>query len=188
MTVDQKIEALKDLRIKVSKCSLCQLSIGRGQIVFGEGNPDSDILFIGEAPGANEDKTGIPFCGAAGKFLEEMLALINLKRQDIYITNTVKCRPANNRDPLDEEKEACNNFLQKQLEIIEPKLIVLLGKHATKSILKRGDISQIHGRFFRKKDGIIYLPLYHPAAALYNGSMREVLKGDFLKIKKILNK
>lgn len=188
MTLKEKKEELLKVREEILKCSLCPLCKTRTQSVPGEGNPDSDVIFIGEGPGANEDKEGIPFCGAAGKFLSQMLSSIGLNRDDVFITNTVKCRPPENRDPLDSEKEACRHFLKKQIEIIKPKIIVLLGKHATKEILGKEGISKLHGKFFRKKDNIIYLPLYHPAAALYNGSMRDVLLNDFLKIDILLKK
>lgn len=157
------------------------------QLVFGDGNIDANIVFIGEAPGKNEDEQGIPFVGAAGKFLNEMLALIDLRREDIYITNIVKYRPPNNRDPLPEEKEAFLPFLKQQLEAIKPKLIVTLGRHSMDAILPGLKISQVHGEPKRYK-GLVYLPLFHPAAALYNGGMRQTLIDDFLKIPIIINK
>lgn len=157
------------------------------QLVFGTGNADTDIVFIGEAPGKNEDIKGEPFVGAAGKFLNEMLAMIDLKREDIYITNIVKYRPPNNRDPLPEEKQAFLPYLEKQLEIIKPKLIVTLGRHSMDVLLPGLKISQVHGEP-KRYHGQVYLPLFHPAAALYNGGMRQTLIDDFAKIPLILEK
>lgn len=146
-------------------------------------------MFIGEAPGANEDTEGIPFCGAAGKFLDEMLNSVGLKRSDIFIGNTVKCRPPENRDPEDEEKMACRHFLDEQIAIIDPKVIVCLGRHAAASLLPgMPSISKIHGRALKRPNGIVYLPLYHPAAALHNGGLRQTLLDDFSKIKTIIKK
>lgn len=158
------------------------------QLVFGDGSPDADIVFIGEAPGKNEDEQGIPFVGAAGKFLDEMLGMIQLERQDIYITNIVKYRPPNNRDPLPDEKEAFLPFLQQQLDIIKPKLVVTLGRHSMEVLLPPGlRISQVHGEP-KRFNGQVYLPLFHPAAALYNGGMRQTLIDDFARIPAILKK
>lgn len=157
------------------------------QLVFGEGNPDADIVFIGEAPGKNEDIQGVPFVGAAGKFLSEMLAMINLNRDQIYITNIVKYRPPNNRDPLPEEKAAFLPYLKKQLEIIKPKLIVTLGRHSMDVLLPGLKISEVHGQPKRYM-GQVYLPLFHPAAALYNGGLRSTLIEDFMQIPAIIAK
>lgn len=157
------------------------------QLVFGDGSPDADIVFIGEAPGKNEDLKGVPFVGAAGKFLDEMLGLINLKRQDIYITNIVKYRPPENRDPLPEEKSAFLPYLESQLEVIQPKLVVTLGRHSLNCFLPDLQIGQVHGQPKRYK-GRVYLPLFHPAAALYNGGMRQTLIDDFKLIPSIIKK
>jgi DNA polymerase len=147
-------------------------------------------MFIGEGPGAKEDEQGKPFVGAAGKFLAEMLGAVNMKREDVYIANTVKCRPPQNRDPLPEEKEACWPWLLEQIKIIQPKLIITLGRHSMETFLPGYKISEIHGQAMRRDfPGIgkqIFFALYHPAAALYNGSMREVLLKDFKKIPKVL--
>lgn len=164
-----------------------ELADGATQLVFGTGNPDAEILFIGEAPGKNEDIQGEPFVGAAGKFLNEMLESIGLKREDIYITNIVKYRPPNNRDPLPEEKSAFLPFLQKQIAIIQPKLIVTLGRHSMDVLLPGLKISQVHGQP-KRYSGQVYLPLFHPAAALYNGGMRQTLIDDFSRIPTILKK
>lgn len=157
------------------------------QLVFGTGNPDADIVFIGEAPGKNEDLQGEPFVGAAGRFLNEMLGTIGLRREDIYITNIVKYRPPGNRDPLPEEKAAFLPYLEKQLEIIKPKLIVTLGRHSMDVLLPGLKISQVHGEP-KRYHGNVYLPLFHPAAALYNGGLRQTLVDDFAKIPLILEK
>jgi DNA polymerase len=155
------------------------------QLVFGDGNPDADIVFIGEAPGKNEDEQGQPFVGAAGKFLNEMLAGIGLAREDVYITNIVKYRPPANRDPLPDEKTEFLPFLQSQLEVIKPKLVITLGRHSMDSLLPGLRISDVHGQPKRYK-GQVYLPLFHPAAALYNGGLRQTLVDDFERIPKIL--
>lgn len=157
-------------------------------LVMGEGNPDADVVFIGEAPGKNEDLQGLPFVGAAGKFLNEMLADIGLQRSDVYITNTVKYRPPNNRDPLPDEKAAFLPYLRRQLEVIEPKLVVTLGRHASGTFLPESTfkISRVHGEP-RKIKGLVVMPLFHPAAALYNGGMRETLMEDFRKIPKVID-
>jgi len=157
------------------------------QLVFGDGNPDAKLVFIGEAPGKNEDEQGLPFVGAAGRFLNEMLASIGLKRADVYITNIVKYRPPENRDPLPTEKIEFLPYLRSQLEVIKPKLVVTLGRHSMDSLLPGLQISQVHGqpKRFRQQ---VYLPLFHPAAALYNGSMRQTLLDDFSRIPAILAK
>jgi DNA polymerase len=177
---------LDTLKAKILKASVCpELAAQATQLVFGDGNPDADLLFIGEAPGKNEDIKGVPFVGAAGKFLNEMLALIELNREDIYITNIVKYRPPNNRDPLPEEKAEFLPFLQEQIAILQPKLIVTLGRHSMDSLLPGLKISQVHGQP-KRHNGQVYLPLFHPAAALYNGGMRQTLMDDFVKIPAIL--
>src|SRR6185503_15636610 len=144
------------------------------QLVFGAGNPDTEVVFIGEAPGKNEDLQGEPFVGAAGKFLNEMLAGIGMERKDIYITNIVKYRPPDNRDPTPEEIAEFIPYLHKQLKVINPKLVVFLGRHSMSVFLPELRISQAHGKPVRK-GGQVYLPLFHPAAALYNGGMRQTL-------------
>lgn len=168
------------------------------QLVFGSGNPDAETVFVGEAPGKNEDLKGEPFVGAAGKFLDEMLASVNLQRSDIYITNIVKYRPPNNRDPLPEEKKAFLPYLQAQLEVIQPKVLVTLGRHSANCFLPDLQISREHGQpkkvrlAFRddptKVLEVVILPLFHPAAALYNGGLRQTLLDDFLKIPEIIKK
>lgn len=170
---------------------LCTLKENATQAVPGEGSADADIMFIGEAPGKKEDEQGRPFIGASGKLLSEMLATINLKREDIYITNIVKYRPPDNRDPLPEEVLACEEWLHEQIKIIEPTVIVTLGRHAMEHFLPGKKISEVHGHtFFQKIDDLneqTFFVLYHPAAALYNGSLRTTLFEDFKKIPKVIN-
>ena len=160
---------------------------GAKQLVFGAGSPNAELVFIGEAPGAKEDDHGEQFVGAAGKFLNEMLASIGLTREQVYITNIVKYRPPGNRDPEPDEIKAFIPYLKHQLEIIQPKLVVFLGRHAMNVFLPELRISQAHGQPVHE-EGRVYLPLYHPAAALYNGSMRQTLLDDFAKIPLILKK
>jgi uracil-DNA glycosylase family 4 len=162
------------------------------QPVPGHGNPQAHVVFIGEAPGKAEDAGGVPFVGAAGKFLDAMLRTSKMKREDIYITNIVKYRPPNNRDPLPEEKDACAPWLYEELNFIKPKLIVFLGRHAMNNFFPELTISDAHGKLIHKQFHKItteyFLPLYHPAAALYNGGMRETLIKDFKKIPVALKK
>ncbi len=147
-------------------------------LVFGEGSPDASVMFIGEAPGRNEDETGKPFIGAAGKFLNELLASIGLQRDEVYITSIVKYRPPNNRDPSPEEKAEFWPYLKAQLEVIKPKLIVTLGRHSTNCFLPGLQIGQAHGQP-HTWEGWTILPLYHPAAVLYNRTMQPILFDDF---------
>ena len=188
----EKQEKLKELHASFEKNCACELKKVATQAVWGNGNADSQIIFIGEAPGKKEDEQGIPFIGSAGKFLEVMLKEIGMERSDIYITNIVKYRPPNNRDPLPEEKSACRQWLIEELNLINPKLIVFLGRHSMNDFFPNEKISQIHGKHLVKEFNHIecknFLPLYHPAAALYNGGMREVLMDDFKKIPKVLKK
>lgn len=183
-----KQELLDELKARIEADDPTpELRKGATQLVFGDGNTDAEVIFIGEAPGKNEDEQGKPFVGAAGKFLNEMLEMIGLERKDIYITNIVKYRPPNNRDPEPGEKEAFLPYLQEQLDIIQPKLIVTLGRHSMDVLLPGLKISQVHGQPKRFKDHV-YLPLFHPAAALYNGGMRQTLIDDFALIPVILKK
>lgn len=162
--------------------------------VPGEGSANAELMFVGEAPGAQEDKEGRPFVGASGKFLAEMLESIGLRREDVYITNIVKFRPPNNRDPKKEEIQACLPYLIDQVRVIEPKLVVTLGRHSMNVFFPEMRIGEAHGRVVQKTikldDNVsyrqVFLPLYHPAAALYNGSMRKVLQEDFMQIPQIL--
>lgn len=179
-----KAEALVELEQMIESSEITpDLKTGATQLVFGSGNPSADIVFIGEAPGKNEDLTGEPFVGAAGKFLNEMLAAAGLKREDVYITNIVKYRPPENRDPLPEEKRAFWPYLMQQLEIIQPKVVITLGRHSGECFIPDIHISRDHGhaRHVTYHDyKFLVIPLYHPAAALYNGGMRQTLIDDFL--------
>lgn len=185
-----KQQLLDQIKADIQSQDICpDLAKTAKHLVMGEGTANADIVFIGEAPGKNEDEHGVPFIGAAGKFLNEMLAGIGLERGDIYITNIVKYRPPNNRDPLPEEKAAFWPFLVHQLSVIEPKIIVTLGRHSMEYFLPGEKISTIHGEpksiQFAEQDMLV-LPLYHPAAALYNGSMRQTLIDDFSRIPDLL--
>lgn len=183
---------LKKLNSKEHKSNKCELKKTATQPVFGDGNPNSYIVFIGEAPGKKEDELGKPFIGSAGKFLGEMLQSIKMNREDVYITNIVKYRPPENRDPLPSEKSACANWLESELNLVSPKVIVFLGRHAMNHFFPELKISEVHGKLLHTKfKGIkteYFLPLYHPAAALYNGSLRQDLLNDFKKIPLILKK
>lgn len=180
---------LEKISAQVHDCTACPLAAGRIKAVPGDGNPKAEVLFIGEGPGQKEDQLGVPFVGAAGKFLDEMLRAISLQRKDVFITNVVKCRPPANRDPEPFEITTCTDlYLWKQIEIIGAKLIVTLGRHSMGLFLPPDmRISQVHGQPKRIK-GRVVLPLYHPAAALYNGGMRNTLIYDFKKIPLILKK
>lgn len=180
---------LDKLAVQIIERKVCdELALTATQLVMGSGNADADIVLIGEAPGKSEDEMGLPFVGASGKFLDTMLEASGLVRADIYITNIVKYRPPNNRDPTEDEKQAFWPYLAHQLEIIDPKVIVTLGRHSLEFFVPEMRISQIHGRIVHKR--VIYsdhaehewriVPLYHPAAALYNGAMRQTLIDDFV--------
>jgi DNA polymerase len=182
-----KEQALAEVAQRITKCDKCKFYPDQ-KPVPGEGNPDAQIMFIGEAPGKKENETGRPFVGAAGKFLEEMLNSIGLERTDVFIANVIKYQPPGNRDPLPEEISHQLPFLLKQIAIIKPRLICFLGRHSMGAFLpNHGTISQIHGQLI-EKDGQYYLPLYHPAAALYNGGMRQTLLEDFQKIPAYMDK
>lgn len=192
---EEKQAQLAKIEEQVRACQKCPLAEGRIHAVPGIGNPDADIVFIGEGPGEKEDKAGEPFVGAAGKFLDEMLADIKLKREDVFITNVVKCRPPQNRDPFPDEVDICTkNYLWEQLDIIAPTVIATLGRHAMHRFIPVDKkISETHGKLLSltsPKTGRSFniVPLYHPAAALYQGSMRDVLKKDFHKLPKILER
>lgn len=189
MTTAQQTR-LDDLAQEIITAGVCaELAAQATQLVMGDGNPNADIVLIGEAPGKNEDLQGKPFVGAAGKFLNEMLAQAGMDRSDVYITNIVKYRPPNNRDPLPEEKAAFLPYLLKQLEIINPKVVITLGRHSMEYFLPGYKIGEIHGQPKRITFGdrkIVIMPLFHPAAALYNGGMRQTLIDDFLKVPEVV--
>jgi len=174
-------ETLKEVAAEVSTCARCDLCKGRTKAVPGEGNSQAKILFIGEGPGFHEDKQGRPFVGPSGQLLQELLKSINLKREDVFITNVVKCRPPDNRDPLPAEIDACNDYLDRQIAAIQSKVIVTLGRHSMAKFFSGEKISAIHGRA-RKKDGYICIPMFHPAAALRTESYKIALREDFKKI------
>lgn len=187
-----RMEELQELHRKHATNCQCELRKTATGPVFGDGNPDADIVFIGEAPGKSEDLQGKPFIGAAGKFLAEMLEDIKLTRSDVYITNIVKYRPPHNRDPEPREKQDCSVWLYEELTFINPKVIIFLGRHSLNDFFPELKISEVHGKLIHKRFKHIpteyFLPLYHPAAALYNGGMRETVKADFRLIPKILKK
>lgn len=174
-------EILKEVAVEVSTCTRCDLCKSRTRAVPGEGNPHAKILFIGEGPGLHEDKQGRPFVGPSGQLLQELLKSINLKREDVFITNVVKCRPPDNRDPLPAEIAACNDYLDRQIAAIQPLVIVTLGRHSMAKFFSGEKISAIHGRA-RKKEGYICIPMFHPAAALRTESYKIALREDFKKI------
>lgn len=170
---------------EILSCTKCGLCKNRTHAVPGEGSLTARLVLVGEGPGKNEDEQGRPFCGASGRFLDELLAHIGLARADVYITNVVKCRPPGNRDPFDSEIATCTPYLARQLAIIKPLVIATLGRHSMNFFLPGLKISQVHGRPLRRR-GQVYVPLYHPAVALYRASMREELKADFTIINKVL--
>jgi uracil-DNA glycosylase len=175
---------------QVAGCTRCALAETRTQVVFGAGSPTAELMFVGEAPGFHEDKNGIPFVGAAGKLLSKLLEGIGLSRDDVYICNTVKCRPPGNRNPLPEELEACETHLFRQIEIIQPRLVATLGNFATKLLSgKPAGITQVHGREQQVVLGgrpVTLYPIFHPAAALYTPRMLQVLEDDFRRIPELL--
>lgn len=178
---------LTDLCKEIKVCQLCILSQGRSHAVPGEGPEDADIMFIGEGPGFHEDRQGRPFVGAAGNYLNELLEKINLRREEVYITNVVKCRPPGNRDPQPEEVEACRAYLDKQIELIHPRLIVTLGRFSMQRYFPGASISRIHGQP-KRVGNVIYYPMFHPAAALHQPRWRSLVEEDILKIPELLAK
>ncbi len=183
---------LKQIEEQIRNCQKCGLCQGRTNAVPGYGNYSADILFIGEGPGKSEDEQGRPFVGAAGKFLTVLIESIGLRREDVFITNVVKCRPPNNRDPLQDEVDTCWEYLEKQIKLIKPKLIVILGRHSLARFLPDIAISAAHGQAKRIKglwsEKQVIFPIYHPAAALYNPKLREVMLADMAKIPILLKK
>lgn len=186
MATQSELQVLNEAFHTTNSCSLKKTAT---HPVFGTGNPNADIVFIGEAPGKKEDLEGVPFVGAAGKILNELLESIGMRREDIYITNTVKYRPPHNRDPLPEEKSACREWLYAELTAINPVLIVFLGRHALATFFPEEKISKIHGHILTRNiseiQTTLFLPLYHPAAALYNRNMRTTLFEDVKRISSI---
>jgi len=187
MDVERKRQGLAEIARRVAQCRACSLCQGRTNAVPGEGNPDADIMFIGEGPGFYEDQQGRPFVGASGKFLDELLAKIGLDRRKVFIANVVKCRPPNNRDPQPEEIDACGVYLEEQIETIRPRVVVTLGRHSMQRYFPGEAISRVHGQPRRKGD-LIVVPMYHPAAALHQASLRKVIEADFLRLPDFLAK
>jgi uracil-DNA glycosylase len=182
--------ALTTFAEQVSGCTKCRLAQGRTQVVFGVGNPDADLLFVGEAPGFHEDQQGIPFVGQAGQLLTRLLAGIGLAREDVYVANVLKCRPPGNRDPAPDEIEACEGHLFHQIELIRPRVVATLGNFATKLLSgKPTGITRVHGQEQERTFGghrVLLYPLYHPAAALYTPAMLRVLEEDFRRLPELL--
>lgn len=189
-TAVERRELLKEVWREASTCTKCPLSETRQTVVFGAGNADADLMFVGEAPGANEDRGGLPFIGQAGRLLDKLLQEVGLERADVFIANVLKCRPPGNRDPRPTEIETCRDYLHRQVELIEPKVICTLGNFSTK--LLRDDptgISKVHGRAEVQVLGrraVTLLPIYHPAAALYTPSMLDTLRADFAQLPELL--
>jgi len=179
------MSALSDLYGEIALCQKCEIAKFRTNTVPGEGAEDAEILFIGEAPGWHEDQQGRPFVGPAGQYLDELLASINLKRQQVYIANVIKCRPTVNRDPLPVEIHNCRKWLERQIELICPKMIVTLGRYSMAMFFPGKSISKIHGTT-QKQDNVIYYAMYHPAAALHQQSLRQAIETDMLKIPSLL--
>lgn len=179
------MSALSQLHEEITGCTQCELAKYRTKTVPGEGAEDAGIMFIGEAPGWHEDQQGRPFVGPAGLYLEQLLASIGLRREQVYITNVVKSRPPGNRDPLPAEVFACRPWLERQIELICPKIIVTLGRYAMAMFFPGKSISKIHGTA-QKRDSVIYYAMYHPAAALHQQSLRRTIEEDMLKIPSLL--
>lgn len=180
------IESLSAVASCVRDCTRCELARTRTRAVPGAGNPRAEIMFIGEGPGWNEDKQGLPFVGAAGQFLNEMLATIGLERDEVFVTNVVKCRPPGNRDPLPDEIAACASYLDAQLAAIQPRVVVTLGRFSMARWFPGERISRIHGQAKRFGD-LTVVPMYHPAAALHQSSLRAAVEADMLKLPGILD-
>jgi len=177
---------LTDLYSEIANCRKCDLYRHATRAVPGTGPEDAEIMFIGEGPGYHEDQEGKPFVGAAGKFLDELFASVGMKREQVYIANVVKHRPPNNREPLPSEIAACSLWLDRQIEIIKPRIIVTLGRHSMARFFPNKSISRIHGTA-EKRDGVLYYAMYHPAAALHQQNLREQIEQDMAKIPALLN-
>jgi uracil-DNA glycosylase family 4 len=180
-------DSLESIANEVARCKKCRLCESRRNVVPGEGSSHSIVMFVGEAPGEQEDEQGRPFVGAAGKLLTELLESVGLRRDDVFITNTVKCRPPNNRPPRKDEAAACRGYLERQIQLLHPQVICPMGNSAIRALLSSEEsVSEIHGVTF-EKDGITYFPMYHPAAALYAFSLRKVMEEDFRKLRAVLD-
>lgn len=179
------MDSLQDVAALVSACTDCPLSRERTKAVPGEGPASPQIMFIGEAPGFNEDQQGRPFVGAAGRFLEQLLGSLGIKRTDVFITNIVKCRPPNNRDPLPAEIGACRKYLERQVQLLKPKVVVTLGRYSLAHFFPQESVSKAHGRP-RKQGGITIYPMLHPAAALHQQKYRSLIEEDIKRIPQLL--
>lgn len=179
-------EVLQQVAAQVTVCEKCELHHSRKNAVPGEGPPNAEMMFIGEGPGFHENEQGRPFVGAAGRFLEELLASISMTREQVFIANVVKCRPPGNRDPQAEELQACSDYLDRQIQAINPKVIITLGRFSLQRYLPNAKISQVHGQAVRVKGRLVY-PMYHPAAALHQPSLRSVVEADFAGLLEAMN-
>jgi DNA polymerase len=186
------VETLEEYAAATAGCTRCRLAQGRTQVVFGSGSPQADLMFVGEAPGFHEDKQGVPFVGQAGKLLDRLLAGIELTRDEVFVANVLKCRPPGNRDPQQDEIEACEPHLFRQIELIEPKVIATLGNFATKLLSGRPlGITRVHGQeqaLTIAGRSVLLFPLYHPAAALYTPAMLKVLEADFARLPELMGR
>ena len=185
MTAIEDAASLEEIASLVRVCTRCELSRSRTHAVPGEGNPNARVMLIGEGPGHHEDQQGKPFVGASGKFLTELLTNAGLSREEVFITNVVKCRPPGNRDPLPDEIAACRPYLRRQIELIDPDVIVTLGRFSMSHFFPGERISKIHGQA-REINGRLYVPMYHPAAALHQGALRATIQEDFNRLPKLL--
>lgn len=181
------MSVLSDVAAEIRVCTRCELSLSRTHAVPGSGPEDAEVFFIGEGPGYHEDQQGLPFVGASGKFLTELIQRAGMRREEVFITNVVKCRPPGNRDPLPDEMEACSLYLDRQIDAIDPLVIVTLGRFSMSRFFPNERISRIHGQP-RKNGRRVVVPMYHPAAALHQGSLRGAIEEDFDQLGKIINK
>ncbi len=179
------MSSLTELNAEIERCKICELAKHRTKVVPGEGPENARLLFIGEAPGWNEDQSGRPFVGAAGQFLDQLIGMIGYKRNQVYICNVIKCRPPENRDPMPGELQACGKWLERQLEIIKPRVIVTLGRYSMAKYFPGESISKVHGRT-KRINNVIYFAMYHPAAALHQGNLRKVIEADMMKLPAVL--
>ncbi|MBN2005445.1 MAG: uracil-DNA glycosylase [Anaerolineae bacterium] len=184
--IDNREQALESIHTQIWTCTRCPLHVGRTHAVPGDGPVDATLMFVGEAPGFHEDQQGIPFVGAAGKFLNELLEKAGIDRNIVYITNVIKCRPPGNRDPQIEEVALCTPYLDQQIEIINPKIIITLGRHSMNRAFPDEKISVVHGQPRRVNDRV-YFPMYHPAAALHQPSLRSAVEADFDRLRALLD-
>jgi uracil-DNA glycosylase family 4 len=179
------MSSLTELNAEIERCKICELAKHRTKVVPGDGPENARLLFIGEAPGWHEDQSGKPFVGAAGQYLDQLIGLIGYKRNQVYICNVIKCRPPENRDPMPGEILACSKWLERQLDLIKPRVIVTLGRYSMSKYFPGESISKVHGRA-KRIGNVIYFAMYHPAAALHQGNLRKVIEADMLKLPAVL--